>query len=183
MLKKMGEMMDRWGYYLLAAVCVGVIVLSAIWTKAQEAEPRPHAAALSDESQRLGDVTPAPSFWQRPCEGRILRGMSGDMTHFPDTGMWMIHAGVDFAAQPGDAVYAMAPGRVTSLAGGVTIAQDEGSTVLYRGMQTLTVHLDQRVSAGEKLGTAGGRVPFEGAHLCVTVFKNGKPWDFSEIIH
>ncbi|NLD82551.1 MAG: hypothetical protein GX637_00145, partial [Clostridiales bacterium] len=65
----MRKWMDAWGYYLLAAVCVGVILFSAVWTRSLRSA-LPDAQALSDQSQRLSDVTPAPTArpLQRPCE-------------------------------------------------------------------------------------------------------------------
>ena len=78
MRKKLGRLLERWGYYGLALLCAAVILLSALWTREQPLSP-PASQALSDGSQRLSQaVSPAPSRGAlcRPTAGALLRGYS-----------------------------------------------------------------------------------------------------------
>ena len=175
----MKKWMEAWGAYLLAALCLGVIVFSALWTGPRNAAP-PGAQALSDGSQRLADVTPAPTAppYAKPCGGSVARGFSQDVQYFEQTGLWQAHPGVDYAAAPGDAVYAMADGTARLAPAGVEIDHGNGLQSLYRGLAEIRVKEGQRVRRGDVIGLAGGFVPFEGdGFVCVSLYKDGKAVD------
>ena len=78
MRKSIMRGMETWGHYLLALLCAGVILLSAVWTKRQQAAENGDQAALSDQSQRLSEAqgTLAPSALARPTAGEVVRRFS-----------------------------------------------------------------------------------------------------------
>lgn len=178
MLQKIRRGMEKWGHYLLAMLCAGVILLSAVWTREQQELENGEQAALSDQGQRLAQVLPTsgPVAYTRPAAGEIIRGFSASPVYFPETGVWMAHPGLDFAAGVGETVYAIAAGTVLSCDDGVRIGHGNGLESLYRGVLECKVQPGQRVRAGETIGTAGGSVPFEGeGHVCVMLFQDGMP--------
>lgn len=181
MLKKAARALEKWGHYLLALLCVAAILLSALWTNQQRAREEPDAQALSDASQRLGQAAPTPvPRWARPAAGEIIRGYSQEPLYFSQYGVWRIHQGVDFAAQEGEAVFALADGQVIEGTPGLWIAHGEGVQSVYQGLAQVNVRPGQQVRAGEQIGVAGGEVLFEGAgHICVTLLRQGIPLDFA----
>jgi murein DD-endopeptidase MepM/ murein hydrolase activator NlpD len=181
MLKKIRRGMEKWGHYLLALLCAGVILLSAVWTREQQEAEKADQAALSDQGQRLTEAmqTPEPVSYARPAAGAVLRGYSEAPVFFPETGVWMAHPGLDFAAAAREAVYALADGTVVSCGEEIRINHGDGRESVYRGVRETKVCPGQRVRAGETIGTAGASVPFEGqGHVCVTLYQNGKPAAF-----
>ena len=181
MLQKIRRGMEKWGHYLLALLCAGVILLSAVWTREQQGLEKGERAALSDQGQRLDQVlpTPEPAVFVRPVAGEIMRGFSAPPVYFPETGVWMAHPGLDFAAAAGETVYARAAGTVLSCKDGIRIDHENGLESLYRGVLEIRVQPGQRVRAGEAIGTAGASVPFEGeGHVCVTLYQEGTPAAF-----
>ncbi len=182
MLQKIRRGMERWGHYLLALLCAGVILLSAVWTRQQQGLENADQMALSDQGQRLAEAqqTSEPVFYVRPSAGPVIRGSSESPVFFPETGVWMAHPSLDFAAE-GDPVCAIAAGTVLSCDNGIRIDHGNGFESLYRGILECKVLPGQKVRAGEALGTAGASVPFEGSgHVCVTLFQDGKPIVFGE---
>ena len=178
----MRKWMDAWGYYLLAAVCVGVILFSAVWTCSLRSA-LPDAQALSDQSQRLSDVTPAPTArpLQRPCEGAVLRPFSLSPVYFEETGLWLVHPAVDYRAAAGDPVCAMAEGTVSLTEDGLRLDHGNGLISVYRGLADIQAAEGQTVRAGEVIGHAGGRVLFEGSgFVCVALYQEGEAVDPEE---
>lgn len=180
MLKKAARALEKWGHYLLALLCAAAILLSALWTNQQRAQEEPDTQALSDTSQRLGQAAPSPARqWARPAAGEIIRGYSQDPLYFPEYGVWRIHRAVDFAAQEGESVFALADGQVIEGAPGLWIDHGEGMQSVYQNLAQVDVRPGQQVKAGERIGLAGGEIPFEGAgHVCVTLLLQGTPVDF-----
>ena len=181
MVKKIRRGMEHWGHYLLALLCAGVILLSAVWTREQREQENADQAALSDQSQRLVQAlqTPEPAALARPAAGAVVRPFSESPAYFPDTGVWLVHPRLDFEAMEGEKVYAMAAGTVLSCDGGVRLDHGDGCESLYRGLQEIRVKPGQRVKAGEILGTAGAPVPFEGpGRVCVTLLQEGMPAEY-----
>ncbi len=175
----MRKWMDAWGYYLLAAMCVGVILFSAVWTRTLR-QNLPDAQAVSDQSQRLSDVTPSPASqpFQRPCAGEILRGFTLSPVYFEETGLWLVHPAVDYAAAAGSPVRAMASGTVSRADGSLRLDHGSGLVSVIRGLADVCATDGQAVRAGEVIGYAGGRVPFEGiGAVCVALYRDGEPVD------
>ena len=181
MLQKVKRGMEKWGHYLLALLCAGVILISAAWTRDQRAAEGENQTALADQSQRLSDAGPtdAPVFWLRPVSGKVLQGYSEAPVFYAERGVWKVHRGVDFAAEEGDGICAMEPGTVTETEGTVQIDHGNGYMSAYQGFGKITVQKNQHVRAGENLGAAGDGVPFEGENrICVTLLKDGEPVPF-----
>ena len=183
MLKKAGEALEKWGHYALALLCAAAILLSALWTRDQKQAEAPEAQALNDQSQRLSDAqsTAAPEEdpLVRPVSGSILRGYEETAVYSPENGVWRIHRAADFAAREGETVLAMAAGTVISCQGAVRVDHGNGRESCCRGLSIVFVQPGQQVEAGQALGTAGGKVPFEGeiCHVCVSWTQDGRPVD------
>lgn len=181
MLKKMKRGMEKWGHYLLALLCAGVILVSAAWTRDQKTAEEENRMALSDQSQRLSEVEPTaePMTWMKPTDGKMIQGYSTIPVFFAATGVWKTHAGKDFSAEAGEGVVAMAAGTVMECGPILRIDHGNGYVSLYQEMDKVNVREGQRVKAGETLGTAGKGAPYEGkGHICVTLLKDGTPIDF-----
>lgn len=183
MIKKIRRGMERWGHYLLALLCAGVILLSAVWTRQQQSLESGEQTALSDQAQRLAQAmqTKEPASYVRPAAGALLRGFSASPVFFSETGVWMVHPGMDFEAAVGDPVYALDAGTVVSCGQEIRIDHGDGRESLYRGILESKVSPGQRVRAGDMIGTAGAVVPFEGeGHVCVMLFQDGTPTAYGE---
>jgi murein DD-endopeptidase MepM/ murein hydrolase activator NlpD len=91
------------------------------------------------------------------------------------------HPGIDFKGERGDAAKCTADGRVVGAGwnGGygncVRIAHTNGFETLYGHLSRITVHIGQKVTAGEKIGEIGSTGRSTGNHLHYEVRKNGKP--------
>ena len=181
MLKKVGKGMEKWGHYLLALLCAGVILISARWTREEKTAEIENQMALADQSQRMADSEPTsmPIIWQRPVLGQITREYSEEPVFFPETGIWKSHPCIDFSAEAGERIQAMSAGTVLECGTALLIEHEDGYISSYQGMKEYAVREGQRVKAGETLGTMGERVPYEGGgHVCVRVLKDGVPIEF-----
>lgn len=91
------------------------------------------------------------------------------------------HPGIDFKGNRGDAARCTADGRVVGAGwnGGygncVRIAHTNGFETLYGHLSRITVHVGQKVTAGEKIGEIGSTGRSTGNHLHYEVRKNGRP--------
>ena len=183
MPKRFRRGLESWGHYLLALLCAGVILLSAAWTREQRAGESLDRLAVSDQSQRLSQVTPPPDreTCGRPTAGEIIRGYSDEIVYFPGTRSWQAHRAVDFAAAEGERVRAMLEGIVVSCRDGCVVMRHEnGLESSYRGLECIEAEAGQQLRKGAVLGTAGGRVPHEGrGHICVSLTENGVPVPFT----
>ena len=169
------------GDYLLAVLCIAVILLSAVWTRTQ-APAAPSSEALSDESQRLAAVSPSPQpeNWTRPVPGALVRGYDAHSVYFPALGLWHTHPALDFAVETGEPVLAILPGTVLSCDDGVLVQTPDGREIRYRGVTDLRVSPGQAVDSGGLLGIASGQVPWEeNGRLCVWF---GETWQPEEIL-
>ena len=176
-LKSFRRGFDAWGHYLLALLCAGVILLSAAWTREQRSDEIADRQALSDQSQRLASVTPAPTAaaYGWPTDGTLMRGFSSAPVYFPAYHVWRAHPAADFDAGDGGKVYAMRAGTVEYCDQGIVrIDHGDGLASQYTGFKKTSVAPGQQVRKGAVIGFAGGHVPYEGeGHVCVTVLKDG----------
>lgn len=179
MLKKLHFALEKWGYYLLALLCIAVIIFSALWTRRMNENAIPDAQVISDGSQRLQNVTPSPL--PKPVctpAGEFLRGYSETPVYFPALGIWQCHKSVDFAIEKDLPVWSIRDGTVQVNEKEIRIRSENGETILYRGCKEIWVKNGQSVEAGDKIGLSGGSVPFEeDGHLCVTWLKEDEPFD------
>lgn len=161
-MKKLFLALEKWGHYPLAALCAAVILLSALWTKDGPVSPPPDAQAISDQSQRLGQeaAEPAKPPLLRPAEGPVLRPWDDAPVFLPETGLWQVLPGMDFAAFPREDVRAMAAGVVLSCVDGVALDHGGGLVSQYLCAAVRSLRAGQAVQAGEVIGHADdtGRV-------------------------
>lgn len=184
MWKKLERTMEKWGHYLLALLCAGVVLLSAVWTRSLPPEPAGDQLALSDQSERLSRPSEpsgkAP--WIRPAAGPVAQGYSLSPVYFPETRLWQAHPGVDFEAPAGTKIRAMAAGTVLACGkDSVRLKHGDGLESLYRGLSVVRALPGQKMAAGAVLGEAGARIPGEGeGRVCVTLYDHGQPISFEE---
>lgn len=194
---------ERQGFMIILAVCVGVIAGTAVWTnQADEPAPVPtppvnEAASVAQLLQQsLRDAatpTPAPTAmlqtWQAPLESiSVLRAFDGArMVQSGVTGLWQLHDAADLRCAAGDPVYAMSDGTVVSVSAkglmgaSVTIDHGNGILVQYAGM---ALHAGLRqgdpVAIGQTIGFAGNGVVDESdlePHLHLRVTRDGSAID------
>ena len=180
MLRKLKHMMEKWGHYFLALLCAGVILLSALWTRTRQEEEMRNARVLSDQSQRLADVTQAPSGLVRPVPGEILDGMHETPVFYPRLSLWYTHPGIDFAATPGEKILCMADGVITQTEKMIEITRENGDIFRYFGVKESLVSTGESVRAGDEIGIAGERVHMEkdADRICVVLIRENKTVDF-----
>lgn len=97
----------------------------------------------------------------------------------PFNGRRVLHSGIDFAAQPGSAVLAVAAGIVTEAAPRdgygnlVEINHGNGYVTRYGHNQRLMVKPGQKVDKGQKIATVGSSGRSTGPHVHFEVLLNG----------
>jgi murein DD-endopeptidase MepM/ murein hydrolase activator NlpD len=101
---------------------------------------------------------------------------------FGDTGSWArYHTGIDFSAGMGTPIHAAAAGVVTNAGSGsagwagtyVTIRHSDGKTSLYAHMSSVTVHVGEKVSGGQKVGAVGMTGRTFGPHVHFEIYPPG----------
>lgn len=185
MLKRIHGFLEKWGHYLLALLCVGVIVLSAAWAGKLHRPQGENAPAAADQAQRLSDAAKQPEETRllRPVPGEMLRGFSEEMVWDETLALWYIHPALDFHAEAGDAVFAMAAGRVEIQDDLLIIHHENGDRSQYRGLAVMDASDGQQVKAGAKIGVFGGAtMEGEGNHLCVRYERQGRTVDFLHLL-
>lgn len=185
MRQRIGRFLEKWGHYLLAALCAAVILLSGLWTRSIRVREGQGTEALHGTDQRLAFVTAPPGALfspVRPCKGEVVRGYSDAPVYFPAVGLWHTHPAVDYAAEDGDEVFALGDGTVTEVSPYLRIDHGNGYVSEYRGLRETSLRPGQHVRAGQSVGKAGAAVPFEGpGHVCVKLTQAGNPLDFAGI--
>ena len=128
-----------------------------------------------------------------PVEGQVLRTFSGnDLVYDETMGDWRVHCGVDFSANEGTQVHAIANGTVKSvytdeLAGNcITITHANGLVSYYFGLlANTTMKPGMVLSAGDVIGGVGNTMKMESnmtSHVHVAVTKDGKYIDPMSLI-
>lgn len=192
---------ERQGFLIIVAACVGVIAATAVWTRSASqppAVPTPPvyeaapAAQLQQESlQSAATPTPSPTYapWQPPTDSLIvLQGFdAGRLKRSAVTGLWRLHDAVDLRCEVGGQIRAMADGTVAEtgskglLGAYVTVDHGQGLHAQYAGMTMLSgLRAGDPVQAGQVLGFAGNGVVDEtdlGVHLHLRVTRNGQAVD------
>ncbi len=117
--------------------------------------------------------------------GRLLRGFGGYAD--PATGARLTNLGVDWQAAAGSPFVAVADGVVTRAGyvrsyGQMVMLQHGAYTTLYAHASALRVGVDQRVHAGDPLGTVGATGVADGGQerLHFEIRYNGTPQDPAE---
>lgn len=164
----------NFGSYVLALLLAAVILLSALWTR-QDQQAAREAPAHADMAQRLSEITPSPApvAFSRPVAGQITRSYGVAAAWFEAYGCWAQHLSTDFAASPGEKVYAAFDGQVRKEGRDVYLEAAPFS-LRYRGLETVQPQDGANVKKGSVLGTAAGGVAWEGENiLCLTLFCQG----------
>lgn len=195
---------ERQGFAVVMTACIGVIVLTAVWSgRGEETLPTPtppvdQAQVVAGlQQQSLAEVmtptpspspSPSPERYLWPTESRrVLRAF--DVTRMQPsavTGLWQVHDGVDLQAEAGDPVAAMADGQVLEVTEeglqGAVVVVDHGEVVAtYAGMAlTAGLRAGDPVEAGQTLGFAGEGMVEESdlpAHVHLSVLRDGQAVD------
>ncbi len=134
------------------------------------------ADALRGRSERLA-ATPV----QWPADGWLTSRFGYRMSPF--TGRRDFHAGIDIAAEIGTPVLAPATGRVAfsgrrgGFGNAIVIDHGYGIRTTYGHLQTLKVHVGERVERGAQIATIGNTGLSTGPHLHYAVEVSGKTVD------
>lgn len=183
--------MEKKGFYVVLAICVMVIIFSAVYTfQMREALENPafpeeaQSVGGSQDAQRLSDVqalissaplsptsSPAPKTFSlaRPLDGALTRGFSTTQPlYFARVSAYRVHLGVDFESEYGALVKAGADGTVKSVGEEgelglcVRISHQQGYETLYAGLsEALYVKTGDPVRALQTIGHVGEGVLYE----------------------
>lgn len=167
-------------------------------TPAPSSAPFSGERSVSEPSELQGEpaepaeesaVSVSPYGW--PVNGEILQAFSGDELVYNTTLKdWRTHNGLDIACDAGTEVRACTEGRVTlveetGLFGTVVeVADSQGRTWRYCGLQKASVAADDHISVGRALGRVG-TVESEqgsGSHLHLEVLQDGNYLDPARLI-
>ena len=188
------RMMEKQGFYVVLAICVLVIGLSAFYTfrlRSEEEEPvltsGEAKSADSSQAQTLSEAkelvtggetvlavpTEAPFSLSQPVSGFLDRAFSDtEPQFFAQTNAWQVHAGIDLQAEYGTVVSACAGGKVervwqdNELGLCVLIDHENGYETLYAGLSSADyVQAGDPVIQGQTLGHSGNGVLAESNGL------------------
>lgn len=201
-------------YYVLIAVSVlllaAAIVLTVYFTTGA---PTDIAETPGGDTLPGGDETPGGDEDDEPDEPDEPTGGDAERYVLPvaaescsvehnaiyanaSVGMYYRHSGVDFAAEAGAEVYAMADGVVKSvslseqLGNLITITHDDGLETTYRFVEPVeTLDVGDTVAAGEVIAhvaEAYGTESHDGTHLHFEVTQDGEqedPADYLDLVY
>lgn len=148
-------------------------------------ESKPASSKPSEPpSGEVKETAAKPVSYVYPAGEDVLKNFSGENPIFSDTMQdWRVHTGTDFSAKNGDAVKAIAGGKITDsykddwYGNILVIEHDGGVTASYCGLgDTLLVKKGEKVKAGQKIGSVT-TIPCESAdppHLHLEIKKGGK---------
>ena len=151
-----------------------VAKLDRLNIEAKEQEKSLHELHASIQN-RESLLAATPSLW--PVRGYISSGF-GDRESPFDSGN-EFHEGIDISAPSGSTVAAAAEGVVTfaarnnDLGNAVTIDHGYGIVSRYGHMSEISVHIGQKVRAGQRIGAVGSTGRSTGPHLHYEVAVNG----------
>lgn len=144
------------------------------------------AALLS--GQEPPPIVGAPSALLWPVSGPISSPFG--MRTNPVSGRFLMHTGIDIAAEMGSTVVAAASGRVISAGwndggyGNMIIIDDGGAmSTLYAHLSQIFVGSDQEIKEGQAIGAVGSTGNSTGPHLHFEVRIDGKPVDPMSYLH
>ncbi|MGH7717175.1 MAG: murein hydrolase activator EnvC family protein [Vulcanimicrobiaceae bacterium] len=144
------------------------------------------AALLS--GQQPPPLVGAPGMLSWPVSGRISSPFG--MRSNPISGRFLMHTGIDIAAEMGTTVVAPADGRVISAGwnsggyGNMIIIDNGGPmSTLFGHLSQIFVANDQEVKRGQAIGAVGSTGESTGPHLHFEVRIDGKPVDPMSYLH
>lgn len=180
-MKKWKQFLQNTGHYWLAVLCVGAILLSALWTRDEQRLLAQETPAHADGAQRLQSVTPtpAPVWFTAPAAGAVLRSFSEEPVFFAEYCCYALHPSTDLVAEKGEKVYAAFDGQIHWEGEDLYLIKAPFS-LRYRGVGQGTAKEGQAVKKGAVIGKAAGNVPYEGEHIvCLTLYREEKPVDIA----
>ena len=138
----------------------------------------------ASSAKPAGIITNGKVTYSYPVGETVAKAFSGDQLIKSETmGDYRVHSGTDFSAKNGDAVSAIADGKVTDickedLLGNVIVITHSGNVIArYCGLgDTALVKKGDTVKAGQKIGSVS-TVPYEmveAPHLHLEIEKDGK---------
>ena len=153
----------------------------AVSSKPASSKP---AAPSSAPSGEVKETAAKPVSYVYPVSENVVKNFGGENPIFSDTMQdWRVHTGTDFSAKNGDAVKAIAAGKVADsykddwFGNILVIEHDGGVTASYCGLgDTLLVKKGDTVKAGQKIGSVT-TIPCESVdppHLHLEIKKDGK---------
>jgi murein DD-endopeptidase MepM/ murein hydrolase activator NlpD len=116
----------------------------------------------------------------RPTTGEVETSGFGVRLD-PFTGRPALHTGLDFAGAYMTPIHATAPGVVsftgvrTGYGNTVEIDHGGGFKTRYAHLQSISVHVGERVAIGERIAAMGSTGRSTGVHLHYEVWVNGRP--------
>ena len=187
----------KWGFYLLAALCLLLIAGAAIYGRAklfgapQVAAGYDRAAEVAAQmtAAPVASAAPTPALTIAPALGwpvsgrEILRDYAETPVWFQPLGLYETHPGVDIRAEVGEDVLAAADGFVTRAEydpqlGYLVEAEADGLVARYGNLsKTLPVSAGDWVRRGQKIGSVGKTAPTAkvlGAFLHFEAFRGGR---------
>lgn len=153
----------------------------------------PAAEVAAEPAEPVAQVVaPIEPVYIRPTVGKVFRAYSGDSLVYIETmGDWRTHAGIDYASQSGDRVYAMTDGTVDSVYNDprygscVVLSHADELVTTYMGLSdSVKVVGGDTVKAGDIIGTVGSGNLAEsqdGTCLHVEATRGGNPVDPASI--
>jgi len=144
------------------------------------------AALLS--GQQPPPLVGAPGALSWPVSGRISSPFG--MRTNPVSGRFLMHTGIDIAAEMGTTIVAPADGKVISAGwndggyGNMIILDNGGPmSTLFGHLSQIFVAPDQEVKRGQAIGAVGSTGESTGPHLHFEVRIDGKPVDPMSYLH
>ncbi len=142
-----------------------------------ESKTRAKSAASASGKATVGEVTT----YSYPVGRTVMQKFSIDPIYCKTTLDWRSHTGIDLSAKKGEAVKAIARGKVTKAykdeeMGNTLIISHGAVEAWYCGLDQMKVKVGDTVEAGQEIGTVG-TVPIEqaeGNHLHFAIKVNGK---------
>ncbi len=184
-MKQIRGFFEKQGFFILLAVCIGVIVASGIWAmsiKEKSGDDLPTDAS-GMYAQRLEEAEKLRMIC--PVKGKTLRAFSS-MAWLPGLAQWGAHEAMDIAAEIGVSAQAAKEGIVSAafrdkLWGAVVeISHADGLVTRYCGLKwPLPVKTGESVAMKQAIGQVGiAEVEaVDGPHLHFEALLNGVPLD------
>ena len=149
-----------------------------------QADERNIAAEIAAYNRR---IQKNPKTARKPFKGRFMRPVNAPVTSgfgnrfHPILRVSRLHAGTDFGARSGSAIFAVADGTVisASYSGGygnrIILDHGGGLTTVYAHCSSLAVRAGQTVRQGQRIGAVGSTGLSTGPHLHFEMRINGRP--------
>lgn len=149
-------------------------------------DPTPSQPTAKDESSipyTSQQSNPQQKAFVLPVKGEVIKGYSDSALQYSATfGDMRLHTGIDIKCEKNTQIKSSSSGSVTDIKDDasfgkvVTIDHGNGIVLNYCGLNSISVKVGQKVSAGDIIGTIGS-IPCEssdGVHLHLSALVEGK---------